>query len=296
MTVSSTDGTRIAKRIRNAASMTQAIASGKSMRRKDKFVTSRPSAQTALESVPDTWVSRFPPPFQDLHAGEAALFEDPRMQWALEQLGGVDGMRVVELGPLEGGHSYMVQQAGARHLIGVEANKDAFLKCLVTKEVLQLDRCSFLCGDVLEYLSAYEGDAFDVCVANGILYHMVEPVRLIDLISRSARRLVMWTHVVDERARDNKQLAARLSYEPQQVNYEGFPHEVYRYKYALGRSLPGYVAGTRPYTNWLKRDDLMRALEHFGWSQIAVGFDEPHHQNGASLMIVAVRDGAAPKQ
>jgi hypothetical protein len=74
----------------------------------------------------------------------------------------------------------MVQQAGARYLVGIEANKIAFLKCLLTKEVLQLDRCSLLCGDVLEYLSSCDGDGFDVCVASGILYRMVEPVRLID--------------------------------------------------------------------------------------------------------------------
>jgi hypothetical protein len=86
MALTNTAGTRIAKRIRHAGSMTQAIASDKAMRRSDKFVTSRPSAQTAIDRVPDNWISKFPPPFSDVHAGEAALFEDPRVEWAFEQL------------------------------------------------------------------------------------------------------------------------------------------------------------------------------------------------------------------
>ena len=59
----------------------------------------------------------------------------------------------------------MLEAAGAT-VIGVEANKDAFLKCLVVKELLQLQRCSFLCGDAIEYLQE-TADKFDVCVASG---------------------------------------------------------------------------------------------------------------------------------
>ena len=41
---------------------------------------------------------------------------------------GVDGRRVLELGPLEGGHSYMLQRAGAARVLAIEANTRAFLK------------------------------------------------------------------------------------------------------------------------------------------------------------------------
>jgi len=40
----------------------------------------------------------------------------------------------------------------------------------------------------------------------------------------------------------------------------------------------------------LPRDDLMRALTHFGWTNVEVAFDEPSHPNGPSLALVATRD------
>jgi hypothetical protein len=127
-----------------------------SLSRRQVFVTTAPSAQTAVEAVPDAWASRLPGPLRDVRAGEAELFEDSRIHWAFERLGGIAGPTVLDLGPLEGGYSYMAQQVGAAKVIGIEANSYAFLKCLVTKELLGLDRCSFLCGEVTAYLRTHD--------------------------------------------------------------------------------------------------------------------------------------------
>jgi hypothetical protein len=92
-----------------------------------RFATTRPSPQTAVDAAPGAWVSRFPAPFADVRAGAVDLFEDERIAWGLRTLGGVEGASVLELGPLEGGHSYMAQQAGAARVVAVEANREAFL-------------------------------------------------------------------------------------------------------------------------------------------------------------------------
>lgn len=209
------------------------------------------------------------------------------MRWAFERLGGVDGKTVLDLGPLEGAHSYMAQQAGASRVVGVEANRMAFLKCLVTKELLDLGRCSFECGEVNAYLSA-TNERFDVCIACGILYHMVEPVRLVDLISRTASQLVVWTHIYDEAALGNPNLAGKLS-AAQEADYEGFRYHVHRHSYGLDSRMSGFFGGTAGYSNWLPRADLMRALEHFGWSNVEVSFEDLAHPNGPSLALVAER-------
>jgi SAM-dependent methyltransferase len=78
---------------------------------------------------------------------------------------------VLELGPLEGGHSFMFERLGAREVIAIEANPRAYLKCLIIKELLDLRRVRFLCGDFLEYLRA-DGTDFDLVFASGVLYHM----------------------------------------------------------------------------------------------------------------------------
>jgi hypothetical protein len=251
------------------------------------FATGYPSAQAAVDAAPASWASRLPAPLQDVRAGDAALFDDPRMVWAFESFGGLDGMSVVELGPLEGGHSYMARQAGASQVTAVEANPRAFLKCLIVKELLSLDGVSFLCGDALEYLDQ-GGEQFDLCVACGILYHMVEPARLIDLISRRAKRLVMWTHIYDRDAvAQTRPLQKRLGPEIT-LSHNGYSYRAHRYSYGADHSLGGFCGGTQPHAHWLPREELFRTLEHFGWGDIEVAFDE-RTPNGPALILVATR-------
>jgi hypothetical protein len=251
------------------------------------FATGAPSPQAAVDAVPDAWASRLPPPLENVRAGDATLFEDPRINWGFERLGGMDGRTVLELGPLEGAHSYMSQTAGASRVTAVEANPKAFLKCLVVKELLDLDRCSFLCGDALEYLGGGT-DQFDVCIACGILYHMVEPVRLIELISRRAPRVIMWTHFYDDAALANRRLAKRLG-PAQPAEHSGFAHHVHRHRYGLDTRLSGFCGGTRPYSHWLPREDLLGALAHFGFGNVEIAFEEKSHPNGPALALVASR-------
>ena len=251
------------------------------------LVTSAPTAQHAVDAVPDTWASKLPPPIEDVRAGEAALFEDERMTWAFQTLGGIEGMSVLELGPLEAAHSYMAQQAGAAHVTAVEANTSAYLKCLVVKELLELDRCSFQCGDVLEYMAA-STETFDLCVACGILYHSTEPVRMLELISQRASRLVMWTHVYDPVALRRPHLKRRLGPEIE-MEHGGYHYRVHRHQYGWDRKIAGYWGGTHSYSCWMPRDELMRALTHLGWRDITISFDDPLNLNGPALALTAVR-------
>jgi Protein of unknown function (DUF1698) len=225
----------------HAVELSRRLAGGLALARRDKFVTSAPTPQNAVDAVPDRWASRFPPPHSEVAAGKVGLFADSRISWAFEQLGGIEDKTVLDLGPLEGAHSYMAQEAGASQIVGVEANRMAFLKCLVTKELLDLRRCSFLCGDLMQYLST-NSEQFDVCIASGILYHMVEPIRLIELISSSASSLIMWTHIYDDAALKHKDLAGRLS-PGREVVYKGFRHHVYRHSYGLEARISGFSAG-----------------------------------------------------
>jgi hypothetical protein len=63
--------------------------------------------------------------------GTSQLFDDQRIHWAEEALGGFKGTNVLELGPLEGHHSYMLKKAGAKTVTAIEANSRAFLNAYV---------------------------------------------------------------------------------------------------------------------------------------------------------------------
>ena len=49
----------------------------------------------------------------------------------------------LELGPLEAGHSYMLQNVGINSFNFHRGNSNSFLKCLVAKEILNLNRVNF---------------------------------------------------------------------------------------------------------------------------------------------------------
>src|SRR5690606_8202168 len=151
-----------------------------------------------------------------------------RMQWALDALDGVAGQTVLELGPLEAGHTYMLEQADAKAITAVEANTRAHLKCLVIKELVGLSRTRCLCGDFVEYLRAAPRVAL-LC-AIGVLYNMSITVALTDLIAPVAARVFIWTRYCGAAIiQANPQLATKSSPPVAQVQ-GGFAHKLFRHE------------------------------------------------------------------
>src|SRR5215468_6458704 len=87
-----------------------------------------PSDQNALDLFAGEWSSQPPSDRRELKAGATPLFDDPRITWAVHrmtEMGLTDGVRgrdVLELGPLEGGHTYVLDRLGAKSVTAVEAN------------------------------------------------------------------------------------------------------------------------------------------------------------------------------
>ena len=208
---------------------------------------------------PGDWLSRFPQSL-GIEAGEAPTFEDPRLEWAIPRVR-VDRARVLELGPLEGGHSYMLEQAGASSVLAIESNRNAFARCLVTAHLTGLERSRFECGDFVEFLRGCE-ETFDVCVACGVLYHLVDPVELISLLSTRAKRLFLRTHHFDESISGS----SRRFQSPLDSECDGFRHRLHPRPYSrIGLRFASFPGGTNRTASWLSRHDLMGSLEHFGW-------------------------------
>ena len=164
----------------------------------DQYVMKPPSAQNVVDLFDGEWSSKLPETFGlATRPGFAHLFEDGRVAWAEQQLGSFADNSVLELGPLECGHTYMLHQRGARSITAIEANSRAFLKCLCVKQLLGLDRANLLLGDFVAFLR--ENTArFDVLFASGVLYHMQQPMEVLDLMTRASDRLFIWTHYYDQ--------------------------------------------------------------------------------------------------
>ncbi len=195
---------------------------------------------------------------------------------------------MIELGPLEGGHTYMMESLGAESVLAVEANKRAYLKCLIVKEVLGLTRSRFILGDFVSFLRENDTE-FNVCLASGVLYHMQNPCELIYLISKTSKKILLWTHFFDGQVIQSKSnLAAKFSGRIRQ-NYHGFDHILHKYVYGDALAWKGFCGADDLYSYWMSREDIQACLRFFGFKHLDIGFDDPDHPNGPCFCIVGCR-------
>jgi hypothetical protein len=255
------------------------------------FVLTPPSPQNAIDLFAGEWASRFPPDGPAVQAGAVPLFEDPRMAWAdntLRELSGqgFSGQTVLELGPLEAGHTYALARLGAKEITAIEANARAYLKCLVAKEVLDIPRCHFLLGDAVSYLRTTP-QTFDVGFACAFLYHMVEPVEVLALLARCCRRVFLWTVFYDE-SLFVKQPEMTPRFGPgRDHEFGGFRHTLYPHYYGDGVDYRKFLGGTQPSCCWMKGAEVIAALRHFGFNSIVS--HEEENPFGKAISVVAVK-------
>jgi hypothetical protein len=253
----------------------------------DQYVKSVPHPQNALDIFKGEWSSKLPAPYDEL-TGKIPLFEDARIIWAEEQLGGFKECDILELGPLEGGHSYMLEKSGASSILSIEANTRAYIKCLITKEILKMKRAHFQLGDFISYLKQTQ-ETYDVCIASGVLYHMQNPAELIYLISKVSQKVMIWTHYYDQEViQKNSNLPKeKFSNTAEMSDYQGFKHALYRHNYHAALEWSGFCGGGDEFSMWMPKQDILSCLKHFGFNDLKIAFDAPNHPNGPSFCIAA---------
>ncbi|MCP4538470.1 MAG: class I SAM-dependent methyltransferase [Chloroflexi bacterium] len=248
----------------------------------DQYVTSAPLPQNAIDIFKGEWHSELPD--ASLLAGSITLFDDYRIKWFTEHLGGFQNRTVLELGPLEAGHTYMLERLGAASILSIEASTRAFLKCLIIKEIFDLGHTRFLCGDFVEYLRTNH-QQFDVCLASGVLYHMTNPIELVALLAKTTNHVCLWTHYYDPK------IVQPLN--SQKAEHAGFAHTLYYRPYGEGLECANFCGGCRPHSYWMTRDDLINGFKHFGLTEITIGIEEPNHPNGPAFTLIASRPSGA---
>jgi hypothetical protein len=250
----------------------------------DAYVQAPPSGENAIGIFAGEWSSQLPPPYDET-TGKIDLFEDKRITWLADVLGGFNGFRVLELGPLEAAHTTMLERGGADSILAVESNTRAYLKCLIVKELLGLQRCRFLLGDFVSYLRE-SGESFDLCVASGILYHMLEPIEVLDLIGQRADLLLLWTHYFDEGLIASQPAIAEKFSSVEDCVYGDFQYARHKYQYGDALEYSGFCGGAKPFSYWLSRDDILSMLRLVGYNELIIGFDHPKHQNGPAFAVI----------
>lgn len=251
----------------------------------DEYITDVPTAQNAINLFSGEWTSQFPD-WAKVTAGTMGLYSDPRVAWAISALGGVRGMDVLELGPLEAAHTYMLVEAGAGSVLSIEANPRNYMKCLIAKEVLAL-RARFLLGDFNRFLSETDR-RFDLCFCAGVLYHMVDPIQTLLNISKISKHLYIWTHYYDETILTANQYLGH--YFDVELSSRVHGHHSYTYvtrNYREALETATYCGGIAPTSSWMLRHELLMVLESLGYADIQIEHEMPDHPHGPCFSILA---------
>jgi SAM-dependent methyltransferase len=179
------------------------------------------------------------------------------------------GLRIADLGCLEGGFSLALAQRGAR-VTGIEARAKNLEKALLLKQHFDLPHLDFVLGDVKAFSREAFGE-FDAVLALGILYHLDRPVHWLRQIGAAVRKvLIADTHYAPatdaELALIDRRIAALGPLE--QMDVGGWN--------CVGRWFSEYGEGVDPepqlwasYSNrssfWLTKESLLLALLQAGF-------------------------------
>ncbi|HEY9155468.1 MAG TPA: class I SAM-dependent methyltransferase [Opitutaceae bacterium] len=250
------------------------------------YASEAPSEQQTLDLFKGQWASKIPTR-SETTSGGALLFEDPRVGWALDRLNergvSIDNAHVLELGPLEGAHTKALANRGAASVTAVEASSEAYLKCLVVKETLGLERVNFLYGDATKFLQTTDR-RFKLGFACGVLYHLVSPVQFIAGLARCCDSAYLWTQCWDTEFVSRLPKRRGSSF---QAEVEGFRHTLHRNDYGNIEALPQFWGGSAGYSQWMQPEEIIGACKHFGFR--TVEFEQSHNTWGAVLQLVAVK-------
>ncbi len=252
----------------------------------DNYVTTAPSAQNALDLFADSWASRVPG--EGLVSGSVSLFEDGRIQWLIDHRGRFDGQSVLELGPLEAGHTWMMEQAGAASILAVEANTRAYLRCLIVKEVLGMSRSRFVLGDFDKYFEGSD-ERFDFLLASGVLYHLVDPLVTLQQMMGRTDEMLIWSHFFDDVAMpESDHRRALFTGETRRRESDGDVMTYHIRDYGGGTGGNNFTGGIMSGSIWVEKAQTIALLEKNGF-KVTPFVEHDDHPFGPAACLYAKR-------
>lgn len=257
----------------------------------NQLITSKPSTQNEVDLFKHQWLYHLPVPDTvagTFHYGGA----DGIIDFAVNAYGGtLANFDVLELGPNEGEISYKLARFLPRTLTSIEGRTSGYLKSLIAANILGF-RSRILLGDFVQFLKDCDRK-FDLNVVCGVLYHMVNPVEFLELCCKVSDRLIITTHyfdhqrLVEARAKTDVSWAMPDGGKGFRVMHNGFGCEYFRHEYGPAGH-EGSSGGLEYHAHFMKRDDILSCLAHFGHA-VLHEHDDPASPRGPFLWAVTQR-------
>ena len=171
----------------------------------------------------------------------------------------VRDQRILEIGPLEGHHSIILEKMGVRQNIAIEARAANLEKCARIKQKYHLEHTQFVQYNLEnlykgEITPSFEGP-FDLVFCLGVLYHLPDPGRGLEWMRSQATTLFVGTEYFNGNAPS--------------VNYV-YKGKVYKAAQAVEGGISDPVSGMSTASVYLCEDDLIRLIHEAGYATVSV--------------------------
>ena len=138
-------------------------------------------------------------------------------------------------------------------------------------------------------VNALRAETFDLIVACGVLYHMNEPIKLIENMCAHSNAVLIWTHYFDEDViRANEHLSKKFAPTVETVEFEGRSIELCEQSYLTDPDWKGYAGGMEKNSFWIRRTSIIEAFAACSFD-VSVGPEHPNHPHGPAFTFVARR-------
>jgi SAM-dependent methyltransferase len=209
------------------------------------------------------WVTRFVVDGRP-YGGEFDAAADSRVAAFAEAF--PEAHRILELGSLEGGHSFaLAALPRVSEVVAVEGREANLERARFAQAVLDARGVTFVQAD-LERADLEPLGSFDAVFCVGLLYHLPNPWDLLRRIAAVSERVFLWTHYA-------------AAEELRASGYAGAPYREF--------GLADPLSGLSDASFWPTRDALGAMLRDAGFRDIAVLEDDPGHAHGPGITLVA---------
>ena len=187
----------------------------------------------------------------------------------------------------------MLQEAGASEVVAIEANTLCYLKCLLVQQLFDLDRVEFQLGNFVPWLDGPPRRRSTLVVAAGVLYHLVDPVPVLDNICRvDARRSTSGPTMSTSRLMpptDRRYKRWFVGVEEQE--YRGKHYPLHRRVYKKDpTSDPKFIGGAHTSTAWIEKQTMLDVFHANGF-EVEVGHETAHQRSGPCASFFARKRG-----
>lgn len=213
------------------------------------------------------WITKFRIDGAD-YGGDFDAMNDARIVQFFEIF--PDAETIIELGSLEGGHSFaLAQNPTVKRVLAIEGREKNIEKARLVQSLLDDKKVEFAQGDI-EKLDFGRFGAFDAVFCSGLLYHLPRPWELIPKLARVSPNIYIWTQISEE-AKAKKMR-------------EGWRGKIYREGGFLDP-----LSGLSKKSFWLSLGSLISLLTVNGYKEVKIIEHNLAHPNGAAVTLAATK-------